>query len=390
MDVQHWTEDLGEDFWKHPEPFDLRFTDRIRVGSTAAFDHVLRTAAASVVATTAMPLHMHPAGILEMLQSARFYKELAQSHEPEVFFGPAPKVEHFRRDPAWGPVFIPRDGVCEDLTFLSPYNPANPRIQRSYLRHRQNLMAHLRYWRHNDGPRPTIIAIHGFMADAHWLNEWLFALRWFYERLGCDVALFTLPFHGNRQTRYSLFSGHGFFAGGTSRINEAFGQAVTDFRAFFNLLRDHFGVEKIGVTGISLGGYTSALLAAVEDRLEFAVPNVPVISLADVMMEWEPAGTALRTLLGAVGKNVVDLREMLAVASPLNYPSKLPRERLMVIGGVGDRLASPYQQKLIWEHWNRCRLYWFPGSHILHLDKAGFMGAMARFLADIDFLPEPR
>lgn len=386
LDLEHWWEELGPDFWRHPEQFNLDPFDRIKVDTTAAIDIGLRTIAGTLLGTTAVPLGIHPLGLIEMLRSAKLYRELAATHDPETFFKTPPKITNVRRDPAWGAIYQPKDGVCEDLTFLSPYEPVNPRVTRSYLRHRQNLVAHCRYWRHKNGPRPTVIAIHGFMADAYWLNEWLFALRWFYEKLGCDVALFTLPFHGNRQTRYSLFSGHGFFAGGFSRIIEAFGQGILDFRIFFDYLHEQLGVEKIGVTGISLGGYTTALLAAVEPRLEFAIPNVPVISLVDVMMEWEPVGTGIRSLLPLMGKDVEDLREMLAVASPLNYPSLLPRERLMVVGGVGDRLASPNQQKLIWEHWDRCNMYWFPGSHILHLDKAGFMGAIARFLSDLDFI----
>ena len=38
------------------------------------------------------------------------------------------------------------------------------------------------------------------------------------------------------------------------------------------------GTPSFGVTGISLGGYTSALLAAIDTRLAFSIPNVPVAS----------------------------------------------------------------------------------------------------------------
>ena len=121
-------------------------------------------------------------------------------HDPEAFRRNVAYVGH-------------RRGVCEDLSFLSPFEPVNPRLRVPYLRHRANRVAHARFWRHDRGPRPTIIAIHGFGADEFWLNEWLFSIRWFYEKLGCDVLLFTLPFHGPRQTRFSPFSGFGFFAG---------------------------------------------------------------------------------------------------------------------------------------------------------------------------------
>ena len=59
--------------------------------------------------------------------------------------------------------------------------------------------------------------------------------------------------------------------------------AVHDFRIFMDYLESR-GVNRIGVTGISLGGYTSALLATVEERLHFSIPNVPVVSLPDLVL----------------------------------------------------------------------------------------------------------
>jgi esterase/lipase len=232
------------------------------------------------------------------------------------------------------------------------------------------------------------MAIHGFSADLYHLNEWFFALPWFY-RMGCDVLLFTLPFHGFRQTRFSPFSGHGFFAGGISRVNEAFAQAVFDFRILFEWLRAQRGAPKIGVTGVSLGGFTSALLATVESRLEFVVPNVPVTSLADLVLEWQPIGAMVRAALKLQGQGLEDARHMLAASCPLTYQPVLDRERLMIIGGIGDRLAPPKHARLLWEHWDRCRIHWFPGSHLIHLDRGRYLDQLRRFLSELDFLPLP-
>ncbi len=193
------------------------------------------------------------------------------------------------------------------------------------------------------------------------------------------------PFHGARQTRYSIFSGHGFFAGGINRINEAFAQGVHDFR----ILLDHFehalGVTQVGVMGVSLGGFTSALLAAVEPRLRFAIPNVPVASVPDLVHEWEPLGVIIRAALARYGLSIEDARHLLAVSCPLTYRPLLPRERLFVIGGVGDRLAPPKHSRLLWDHWGRCRIHWFPGSHLLHLDRGEYLRQIARFLRDVGF-----
>ena len=38
------------------------------------------------------------------------------------------------------------------------------------------------------------------------------------------------------------------------------------------------GVDRIALTGMSLGGYTSALIASADDRLQAVIPNVPMVN----------------------------------------------------------------------------------------------------------------
>ena len=94
-------------------------------------------------------------------------------------------------------------------------------------------------------------------------------MRWLYEKLGLDVACFTLPFHGPRRGVGSAYTGQQFVSEGMSWTAEAFRQTVLDFRALLNYLEHDRGSPAVGVSGISLGGYTTALLASVEPRLAF-------------------------------------------------------------------------------------------------------------------------
>jgi pimeloyl-ACP methyl ester carboxylesterase len=163
---------------------------------------------------------------------------------------------------------------------------------------------------------------------------------------------------------------------------------VHDFRVFVDWLEAERGVTKVGVTGVSLGGFTCAVLAAVEPRLAFSVPHVPVASLADLALEWQPLGSALRAGLRLAGRTIEDARLLTAVSSPLTWKPVIPRDHLMIVAGVGDRLASPKHSRVLWDHWGRCRIHWFPGSHILHMDRGEYLRQIARFLHKTDFLPE--
>lgn len=384
-----WWETLDPRFSKRPERFALEGGDRLRVGATAGSDVVIRSAAASLVGSLALPLGYGPRALKRSFEDLDFYLPMAESGDPSHFFKEPPKGVRIRASKAnWYPRFDPDDGVCETLTFDSPFMPANPRLHRSYLKNKNNRVAHARYWRHSgDKPRPTLVAVHGFAADLYVLNEWYFALPWLY-RMGCDVALFTLPFHGSRQGRTSPFSGHGYFAGGPSHINEAVAQSVMDFRILLRWLMEERGAPAVGVAGVSLGGFTSSILASVEEKLAFSIPNVPVISLPDLVDEWEPIGTTLRMGLRLTRKDMIDARRLIAVSCPLTYKALLPHDRRMIVGGVGDRLAPPKHSRVLWEHWDRCALHWFPGSHLVHLDRGQYLDAMARFLRRVDFLPD--
>lgn len=380
-----WCEELDPRFAEHEPPFALGLKDRLQVGATAASDVVLRTLGACLVGALALPIGYNPLALSRSLRDLRFYTDIAAARDAERFFKrPIESVGVLRR-PAAHPLFRPEDGTCEDVRFESPFVPVNPSLRERYLKKRENRFAHARHWRHHGRPRATVVAVHGFSADLYHLNEWFFSIPWLYAS-GYDVLLVTLPFHGKRQGRLSPFSGHGFFAGGASHINEAFAQAIHDIQIFIGHLFTA-GVPAVGVTGVSLGGLTSALLAAVEDRLSFVIPNVPVVSIADLVLEWEPIGAVLRGLLAASGQDIRTARRLLSPSCPLTYAPRMPTERLMIIGGVGDRLAPPKHARLLWEHWGRCRIHWFPGSHLVHLDRGEYFRQMKRFLGEVEFRP---
>jgi len=384
MPEQPWWDNLETSFHKFPDDFELDMRTEVTVDSTAAADYVLRTAGASLLGSLALPASITPRQLRRDMDNIDFYRKRATSADPTKFFKkPNSSRVDVQSSSAGFFRFKPADGRCELLSFDSPFKAVNPALRESYPKQQRNMRAVAQYWRHDDRPRPTICVIHGFMADPYWLNRKFFALPWFYQQ-GYDILLYTLPHHGKRQSRLSPFSGHGLFAGGLCHLNESMAHAVHDFRIFLDYLESR-GAGKIGVTGISLGGYTSALLAAVEDRLHLAIPNVPVASLPDLVLEWFPMNMAIKSLLKVSGTSIREARHMLAVHSPLSYQPLIPKERLMVIAGAGDRLAPPKHARLLWDHWDRCRIHWFPGNHLLHLDKGKYLKEMAGFLRKIDF-----
>ncbi|MCD6060033.1 MAG: abhydrolase 18 [Moraxellaceae bacterium] len=383
MPEQPWWQNLDPAFWRFPDDFYLDLPTQLMVDGTALIDKGIRTLSATLILGAALPIMLRPGQLRNDMAQWSFYKALADRGRPEAFF-PRPTQRVAMRSKLGGRLdFRPQEGFVEVLSFESQFEPVNPALRDGYIRHGRNRIAWAQHWRHDGPPRPTICLLHGFMADPYWLNSRFLALPRFYQ-MGYNVLLYTLPFHGPRREPRTPFSGHGYFSYGLCHANEAIAHAVHDFRVFLDYL-EITGAPSFGVTGISLGGHIAALLAAVEDRLSFAVPNVPVASIPDLTLEWFPVGPMLRLGMRLAGIDIRELRHASAVSCPLTYAPKIPKERLLIIGGAGDRFAPPKHVRLLWDHWNRPRLHWFPGNHLIHLDQGRYLTEMAEFLHEIGF-----
>lgn len=362
-----------------PRRRDWTLRERALIDTSALTDIALRTTGAlAVMGAVAPTLLLDREFVARERDNLAFYGELAAMGDAGLSF-PAP--EHtpvvFSR-PAGSLARTLAKGTVENLDFESPYQARNPELHTFWRRFTHNQVARAQHWRHDDGPHPTLCVIHGFFGSPYLLNGIFFALPWFF-RNGYDILLYTLPFHGRRAEKYSPFSGSGYFSNGLTGFAESMCQAVHDFRIFVNYLQST-GVERIGLTGLSLGGYTTGLISTVEPRIDVTIPNVPVVDVKSLLHSWIPAEPILSfaARLGHLDQHQMD--GALAFSSPLTYEPVVPRDRRLIITGLGDRLAPPEQAEMLWEHWDRCALHWFPGNHILHVNQGDYLHHMTSFL----------
>lgn len=373
-----WWQVLPEDFCELPRGTVLDEKYALKVQGTAALDLVLRTGLALAVMSGMAPNMLLPSRVRREMEQVQFYQALADRADPGAVFQRPPRGVPIKKRAPGLLDYQPKGVTLDLLEFESPYVALNPAVREAYARFPRNRQVATQHWRHADGPRPTLIFIHGYFLDAYWVNSLMFSLRWFY-RQGYDILLYTLPFHGARRATLDPFSGYGYFVHGFAHVNEAMLQAVYDLRIWMDYLEDS-GVPAMGVSGLSLGGYISALAAAVDERLAFAIPNAPVVSPGDMILEWQPINWLLRYSLPRRGLGVRDLRHFLALHCPLTYAPLLPPKRLLIIGGAGDRFTAPRYIHLLHEHWQGSQLHWFPGNHVLHLHQGEYLKLMKRFM----------
>jgi pimeloyl-ACP methyl ester carboxylesterase len=370
-----------------PRRVDLTLQQKLIVDSSAIADLGLRTFIASIVGAAMLPrvarAGLRPSESRAENESLRFYAELGSAKDPELSFPAPTELPRVASRPANPIAEWMAHGHVRNIQFKSTFEAVNPAVREKRLGYTRNNVVHAQHWLHDDGPHPTLCLIHGFMGSAYLFNGLFFSLPWFY-RSGYDVLLYTLPFHGRRAERGSPYSGYGYFADGFSGFAESMAQAVHDFRSVLDYL-EFTGVDRVALTGMSLGGYTSALIAGVDDRIQAVIPNVPVVTPESAFDDWFPAN-----MLVKLGNRVAGTSRELSDAaaayhSPLNYAPLVPKDRRLIITGLGDRLAPPEQAEKLWEHWDRCAFHWFPGNHILHVSQPDYLRRMTRFMSDFMF-----
>ncbi len=273
-----------------------------------------------------------------------------------------------------------------DLAYPSEYQPFLPAARDLHLRAAENLTAHARWWTSGRG-RPTIVLLHGWGGGNHWVTARTFQVP-YWLRHGFDVAAFVLPFHGDRAPGTALGkSGALFPSGNPMRTNEGFGQAIHDLRALSLFLRSR-GASAVGAMGMSLGGYTTSLWASVAGAddpggIDFAVAMIPAVSMSRLFWRHgEHSPQRIRAAKAGITEDM--LAEAFSVHAPLTRPPRLPRERLAVIAGRGDRITPPEQAEALAAHWD-VPVMWFDGGHLAQVGRGDALREVRRQLTGLAF-----
>ncbi|HEY1959173.1 MAG TPA: hypothetical protein VGH28_26345 [Polyangiaceae bacterium] len=281
---------------------------------------------------------------------------------PDAFFEPPEPIDpSLRRVRGMGALDV------IDARWPSRYEPYLAELRNKYLAYEDNRTSHARLFV-SASPRPAIVLIHGYLAGQWAVEERAWPVRWLAKRY--DLALAVLPFHAQRGSRGRR--GPPPFPGPDPRVtNEGFRQAVFDLRALIRFLRAR-GAPSVGVMGMSLGGYTTSLLATVERDLDFAVPIIPLASLADFALEQGRLGAGDEARLQHDA-----LEEANRVVSPLARPSLV--SRVLVVAAEGDRITPMGHAERLARHFG-ADIVRFPGGHLLQFGRGEAFREIGRWL----------
>ncbi len=349
-----------------------RATKKLLGNAAAAFDRAATLAAYAQAATSKKKSRAESLGHAERLESLAGLATEYPPDLPDFFRAPRSIAPTERRVRAIG-----RRGRVVDIAWPSDHVPLSADVRDRWERARQNQQVATRLYLHA-APRPVAICIHGYMAGQYAVEERMWPVEWL-ARIGLDVALFVLPFHGLRASPERR--GPPAFPGADPRVsNEGFRQAMGDLRDLVEWLLGR-GHASVGVMGMSLGGYTTALAATVEPRLSFAVPIIPLASLADFARDQgrlgrTPAETALEhKALDAVHR----------IVSPLHRAALIEPRRILVVGAAADRITPVEHARRLAHHFGAPLVTWH-GGHLLQFGRGDGFRRIGRLLGELGVL----
>jgi hypothetical protein len=319
-----------------------------------------RTFTISTSVMTGVPLPETVRRMVKDVEDARdFYERHGWLAEPEGYHrDPPPPRDVKRVDGAtWSG---PKRRRFRHIRFESGWepHPGEPGGER-YLEHPSNGIAHAYILEHPE-PRPWLVCVHGFAMGTPLFNFHGFPVGRLHDELGLNLIFPVLPLHGPRGV--ARFSGGEVLDPDYMRMVHLFAQATWDVRRTVAWLRGR-GAEQVGLYGISLGAYVSALVVSMVDKLDCVIVGIPAVDFPNLARDNEP--WIMRRYDDEFEMDWSLIRAISHVVSPLAFYPRLPRDRRFIYAGIADRVVKPDQPRALWRHWDHPEIHWFSGGHVL-------------------------
>ena len=178
---------------------------------------------------------------------------------------------------------------------------------------------------------------------------------------GLNEVTLELPYHFRRRPRARLGAASNFLSADIFRTAQASAQAVAELRTLIRWLRAQ-GCPRVGLFGISLGGWLSGLTACHEplDALALAAPVTRLDRAIEEMAFCKSIRLALRgQVIHLGGLNLI-------AQTPL-----VPREKILLIEATHDLFIPRETVEALWESWGRPEIWRVGMGHVTVLDRPG-------------------
>lgn len=207
------------------------------------------------------------------------------------------------------------------------------------------------------GKRPGVIVLHILGGDFELSRLCCRSLAWH----GVGALFVKMPYYGPRRPT----------EGKVRMVSEdleltvaSFRQAVLDIRRATAWLaaREEIDSERLGITGISLGGIVSALAAESEPRLRRACLVLAGGNLAQIILESEETAE-IRQQWQQRDFDPQIVLEQLKQVDPLTYADNLKSRRVLMFNARHDTVVPPAATDALWKAIGQPEIHWWNANH---------------------------
>jgi hypothetical protein len=205
----------------------------------------------------------------------------------------------------------------------------------------------------------NVIFVHGWRADNLDRLGKVF-LDSIIER-NYNIYNYVLPFHMERSTDTSLYSGEYFVSADVSRTLKSEQQAVSDIRALISYIK----AEKKGkviIIGLSLGGITTNLLSEVEENIDVLISLFYANDLSYTIFETEAGKYIKKDFLKNNFKYSL-LKKSWEVINPSLRKPVIDLNKILLVSGKYDKYVIDKDTDTLWENWEKPKRYIYSCGH---------------------------
>jgi pimeloyl-ACP methyl ester carboxylesterase len=147
--------------------------------------------------------------------------------------------------------------------------------------------------------------------------------------------------------------------------------------------------RRVGLVGVSYGGWITLLASLLAADLEFVISIVPPVDITSMLRE---GGTIVRSIRRGIGHAPIERPELERLAKPvvpLHWPRTLPGDRISLHAARYDRLAPCHGIERLAQVW-QTRLALHSRAHFQLANSASIFPRIADEVCDFAFSPNGR
>lgn len=227
---------------------------------------------------------------------------------------------------------------------------------------KENNVVEAEIWIPRDAPRPmpVVVLLH-YWGASDFVVEERFAKELNFR--GIAAVMMTLPYH-MRRSPSNVASGAMAIRPDTNHLREGLTQAVFDIKRLVDYLstKSEFDMQRLGISGVSLGAIVASLVYNVEPRFRCAAIILGGGDIAHII--WNSSFTVdIRTDFRKKGYTEEQLREELRPVEPLEYVDPHREDNVLIIGAKYDEVIPPESTQKLIDAYGNARVVWLTTGH---------------------------